>query len=195
MNPTSGCGADQDAYPWQWAKKVQCGTESLREGQQTEKFHHQNRQSRSTVLRQGHRDDACLVSPQRPQHLGLGPHRAVGRSAGSAIHLQARDRWSAKTLAQCSRPRPIPRCAGATPRGKKPYVVEHLAHSPGGSFPMVPFNLTWCATKQASQTTIRSLKGDTCCKKFIQEMGKLALVPAGKKRTQERSGRWSQTVA
>ena len=129
MNPTSGCGGDQNAHPRQRTKEIQCGTESDGEGQQKEEFNHQNRQSRSTVLRQ------------------------------------------------------------------TPYVVEHLAHSPGGSFPMVPFNLTWCATKQASQTTIRSLKGDTCCKKFIQEMGKLALVPAGKKRTQERSGRWSHVHA
>ena len=53
---------------------------------------------------------------------------------------------------------------------------------PDGSFQ--PNLLCYQTSKRWS--TIQTLKGPNCCKKFIQELGKLALVPAGKKKMRER---------
>ena len=53
---------------------------------------------------------------------------------------------------------------------------------PDGSFQP---NLVCYQTSQP-WSTIRSLKGPSCCREFIQEVGKLALVPAGKKKKRER---------
>ena len=53
---------------------------------------------------------------------------------------------------------------------------------PDGSFQP---NLVCYQTSQP-WSTIRSLKGPNCCREFIQELGKLALVPAGKKKKRER---------
>ena len=53
---------------------------------------------------------------------------------------------------------------------------------PNGSFQP---NLVCYQTSQP-WSTIQTLKGPSCCKRFIQELGKLALVPAGKKKKRER---------
>ena len=59
--------------------------------------------------------------------------------------------------------------------------IEAMVH-PNGAFEP---NLVCYQTSRPNRP-IRSLKGPNCCKAFIEEMGKLALVPAGKKKKRER---------